>query len=131
MRTDFKPPKRKGLCNFFPVNCCKAVFICNTVNQNMKRTRRLVNVRSHMRFRPALIYIFHITVTQLKIESKIDLWVQRNRYTNYWLNYTMPCLIRVLTRSHTINKTTEKISNKINKKKKFYCKNSTSKLKST
>ena len=33
---------------------------------NVKQTRRLVNVRSHMMFRPELIYIFDLIVNQMK-----------------------------------------------------------------
>ena len=39
-------------------------FIMKSLNLNL--TRRLVNVRSHMMFRPELIYISDLTVNQMK-----------------------------------------------------------------
>ena len=37
---------------------------------NFNRTRRLVNVRSHMMFRPALIYIFELNVFWITFLTK-------------------------------------------------------------
>ena len=38
----------------------------DTIEAAITLTRRLVNVRSHMMFRPELIYIFDLIVNQMK-----------------------------------------------------------------
>ena len=57
---------KKLFQKYFPIwysNWQEKIFIWY---KTFEQTRRLVNVRSHMMFRPELIYIFDLTVNQMK-----------------------------------------------------------------
>ena len=76
----------------------------------------LVNVRSHMMFRPELIYIFDLIVNRKNNKNRCLSLKSSLQNQNYYLNYIMPCLFTALTRS-AIKKTTRKNNKQQNKQK--------------